>query len=53
MVKFMEHYHEERNHQRLENTLIRPCADCAADEGQFFCRQRVGGILNYYYRQVP
>jgi len=46
----MTHYHEERNHQGLENRLIRGVPSVAANEGAIHRRPRLGGMLNYYYR---
>jgi transposase InsO family protein len=49
--EFAAHYHRERNHQGLANELInRPVAQ--RPTGPVRRRQRVGGILNYYYRQA-
>ena len=48
--EYMAHYHEERNHQGLENRLIRPDLGRAANDGVVHRRPRLGGILNYYYR---
>ena len=49
IAEFMAHYHGERNHQGIGNQLIRSLrrADC---RGSVRCRQRIGGMLNYYYR---
>jgi putative transposase len=47
---FMAHYHEERNHQGLDNKLIRADPMVAADGAVIQRRQRLGGMLNYYYR---
>jgi hypothetical protein len=45
------HYHRERNHQGLANRLIdRPPAQRTT--GPVRRRQRIGGILNYYYRSA-
>jgi transposase InsO family protein len=46
---FMAHYHTERNHQGLENRLLRP-APVIARSQPVRRRQRLGGILNYYHR---
>ena len=49
---YTEHYHVERNHQGLENELIddqRGAADMNGDVGR---HERLGGILNYYYRRA-
>ena len=48
--EFMAHYHEERNHQGLENRLIRGIPSVAENEGAIHRRPRLGGMLNYYYR---
>jgi len=48
--EYMAHYHEERNHQGLENRLIHGIASVAANEGTIHRRPRLGGMLNYYYR---
>jgi putative transposase len=46
---FMAHYHNERNHQGLANRLLRP-EPIVAPSHAVYRRQRLGGILNYYYR---
>jgi len=48
--EYMAHYHEERNHQGLENKLIWPAPRNAANDGCIQRRRRLGGMLNYYYR---
>jgi putative transposase len=49
--EFARHYHRERNHQGLANELIdRPPAK--RPTGAIRRRQRVGGILSYYYRSA-
>lgn len=52
--EFMEHYHTERNHQGLDNELITPVAaptnDNADPSAPVERRERLGGLLNYYYR---
>ena len=44
------HYHSERNHQGLANQLISPEAFHLGSAGDVQRRQRLGGMLNYYYR---
>jgi hypothetical protein len=46
---FVDHYHEERPHQGLGNDLIAP-RTISVDSGQVRCRERLGGMLNFYYR---
>jgi putative transposase len=50
VVEFLIHYHTERNHQGLQNRLIQPVAETA--QGQIDCRNRLGGMLRYYYRMA-
>ena len=52
VTDFMVHYHEERNHQGLGNKLIAPGLETTAMTGPVHHRERVGGILNYYYREA-
>jgi transposase InsO family protein len=47
---FVAHYHSERNHQGLRNRLISPEAGHLGSAGEIQRRQRLGGMLNYYYR---
>jgi hypothetical protein len=42
--------HAERNHQGLANQLISPEPDHLNNAGEVQRRQRLGGLLNYYYR---
>ena len=46
------HYHTERNHQGLANQLISPEVGHLDNTGEVQRRQRLGGMLNYYYRAV-
>ena len=50
--EFVEHYHLERNHQGLDNRLLTALASPANDNGPVARRQRLGGLLNYYYRRA-
>ena len=49
---YVSHYHLERNHQGLDNRLIFEAADSPGNEGSIQCRERLGGILRYYYREA-
>ena len=49
---FVAHYHSERNHQGLSNQLISPEAGHLGSAGEVQRRQRLGGMLNYYYRDA-
>ena len=48
--EFLAHYHSERNHQGLDNRLISPNQSHAGNRGRIRRRERLGGMLNYYYR---
>ncbi len=41
-----------RNHQGLDNELIEKVTAGPKIDGTVACRQRLGGILNYYYRRA-
>jgi putative transposase len=47
---FVAHYHSERNHQGLANRIILPETGHVGNSGRVQARQRLGGMLNYYYR---
>ena len=47
---FVVHYHNERNHQGPDNRLIQPDPDHLENTGEVQRRERLGGLLNYYYR---
>ena len=47
--EFMAHYHEERNHQGIENQLIQPAATPIVPIAQVHRRQRLGGMLSFYF----
>ena len=55
MIKeFVDHYLTERFHQGIGGQLIRnvgPTNDNGAD-GKVACRSRLGGLLNFYYREA-
>ena len=50
--QWLLHYHLERNHQGLDNQLIEPGPEAGAASGEINCRQRLGGLLNYYHRRA-
>ena len=52
VVSFLGHYHQERNHQGLDNKLIEPGEEAGRTAGEVVCRDRLGGILRYYYRKA-
>ena len=52
ITEFVTHYHEERNHQGLDNRLIDPAKGVDQVVGHIQCRERLGGTLKYYYREA-
>jgi hypothetical protein len=46
------HHHQERNHPGLDNQLIAPEVGMGGHMGQVVSRERLGGLLNYYYREA-
>ena len=51
VADFLAHYHQERNHQGLNNQLIQPGNEVGCSTGDVACRERLRGMLRYYYRQ--
>ena len=53
--EFIAHYHRERFRQGIGGQLIEKQASSATDKrtsGKVVCRSRLGGILNFYYREA-
>ena len=50
--EFVTHYNRERNHQALDNQIIRPEVSVFPANGAIRRRKRLGGLLNYYYREA-
>ena len=50
ITEHLAHYHGERNHQSLDNELLFPAG--LSDSGDIECRERLGGLLKYYYRKA-
>ena len=50
--EFLLHYHRERNHQGLNNRLLEESASAQAVDGPVECRERLGGLLKFYYRRA-
>jgi putative transposase len=50
--QYLAHYHTERNHQGLDNQLIAPEPGLGSQGGQVRHRERLGGLLSYYYRDA-
>ena len=50
--EFTTHYHFERHHQGLGNRLIMGDSAHCENTGEVQRRGRLGGMLNYYYREA-
>ncbi|MFT5429680.1 MAG: putative transposase [Myxococcota bacterium] len=50
--QFAAHYHHERHHQGLGGHLIVPDAQAGSAGGRVARRERLGGLLNFYYRDA-
>jgi putative transposase len=48
--EYVGHYHAERNHQGLANNIIDPSN--SQGTGRIVRNRRLGGMLNYYYREA-
>jgi transposase InsO family protein len=51
ILDYTNHYHEERNHQGLDNELIVP-VEAANGVGKVNRRERLGGLLSFCYREA-
>ena len=51
---YLAHYHGERNHQGKDNVVLfpTPTTDTYADDGPVACRERLGGLLKFYYQEA-
>ena len=50
--EYLVHFHRERNHQGLDNEVIDPRDEVGQTDGEIRCRDRLGGMLRYYYRDA-
>ena len=51
-LSYIDHYHAERNHQGVGNQLLIPDNEVNRTAGEVACRERLGGLLRYYYRKA-
>jgi putative transposase len=49
--EYVEHYHEERPHQGLENRLVTGESPHSGD-GEIQCSMRLGGLLKHFHRSA-
>ena len=52
IAEYMRHYHGERNHQGVGGRLLMRDEPAGRAEGAIVCRERLGGMLKYYYREA-
>src|ERR1700694_2750094 len=52
VAEYTDHYHAERNHQGLDNRLGRAVTNPVQGVGRVRRKQRLGGMLNFYYREA-
>ena len=51
LKEYVTHHHHERNHQGKGNLLLFPASEQTRPvDGPMRCRERLGGLLRYYYR---
>lgn len=50
LTGYVAHHHRERHHQGLGSRLLDPDETANRSVGAISCRQRLGGLLRYYYR---
>jgi len=49
---YLLYYHRERNHQGLESRIINPTPEVGRVSGKVVRRDRLGGMLRFYYREA-
>ncbi len=53
LKEYVAHHHHERNHQGRDNLLLFPREEQAnMADGAIRCRERLGGLLNFYDRKA-
>ena len=51
LKEYVTHHHHERNHQGKGNLLLFPASkQMRPADAPVRCRERLGGLLRYYYR---
>ena len=50
--EYVAHYQIERNHQGVGNRLLEPLSNVGSANDPIHCRERLGGMLNFYYREA-
>ena len=52
LEQFSAHFHREGNHQGLDNRIIDAGNEIGRTSGELQCRERLGGMFRYYYREA-
>ena len=53
LTEYVVHFHQERPHQGMGNVVLMPTpSQAGACPGPPQCRERLGGLLKYYYREA-
>ena len=52
LKEYISHYHTERNHQGVGNRLLESVYMVSSINDPIHCRERLGGLLNFYYREA-
>ena len=53
LKEYVDHYHQERNHQGKGNVLLFLRSSPAGEnDGTIQCRERLGGLLKFYEREA-
>jgi transposase InsO family protein len=52
LKEYVAHYHAERNHQGVGNRLLEPAGKVGLINDPIQCRERLGGMFNFYYRDA-
>jgi transposase InsO family protein len=50
--EYLAHHHHERNHQGLENVIPFPDEQLRSNTGPIVQSERLGGLLQFYYRKA-
>ena len=50
--EYLEHYRRERNHQGLNGKIIHAGRELGRVVGRIRSKERLGGMLRYYYREA-
>ena len=50
--EYVADYQTERNHQGAGNRLLEPLSNVGSANDPIHCRERLGGMLNFYYREA-